>query len=149
MNTIKDIENKTGKIKIAFATDDGTNLSSEHFGSAKRYLVYVLNNTLEFEKEIENQTMEERFHGDPNKAKSIRELLKDVQIFVGFVMGPNITRMRRFILPIISRIKRIHDAKAEILMHKDEILKYLNKEIKPIIIIDKQNDKTIIRVVDK
>lgn len=97
-------------IKFAIGTDDNVNYSSEHFGSARFFQIYSLNletKEIILLETIDNETPEEEHHGDPEKAKSVSGLLKDVSIFVGKRMGPNITRIRKKYVPIISRTDSI------------------------------------------
>ena len=98
------------KIKIACATDDERELSKDHFGSAKFYLIYELHcetGEITFLEKIINTTEEERGHGDPEKAQGISGLMKEIDVLVGLVMGTNITRIRKRFVPIISRKKDI------------------------------------------
>ncbi len=100
-------------VKIACATDDGINFSREHFGSAKKFLIYELNlenGTAKLVGEIENTTPEERVHGDPAKAKNISYLLGDVDALFGFAFGPNMVRMRERFVPILSKERNIKSA---------------------------------------
>ncbi len=125
-------------LKIACATDDGINFSEEHFGSAKKFLIYELNldtGDTKIVKTIENDTPEERTHGDPEKAKKISELLKDVQVLIGFAMGPNIIRMRKKFVPIISREKNIETALSKLKSLLNEIKSSLEKEEKDVLFI--------------
>ena len=120
------------EIFFAFATDNKKDFSDEHFGSAKYYLIYgYKDNKLNFAKEITNITPEEETHGDPNKADSVGKLMKsnNVKILVAKAMGPNIIRMRRTFVPVISRIKSIKETIKKIEQEKiQEILKELKSE---------------------
>lgn len=109
------------RVKIACATDDEKELSRDHFGSAKVYLIYELDfetGQTSFLERIENTTEEERGHGDPIKAKGVSELMKGIHVLVGLTMGPNIARIRKNFVPVISRKKDIK-----------ETLKRLNKKL--------------------
>jgi len=109
----KEAGKMTNQVNIACGTDDGVNFTDEHFGSAKFYLIYTLDletRELRYTKKIENTSPQEEVHGDPIKAHSISELLKDVQVLMGSVMGPNIVRIRKRFTPVISRGKNIEDA---------------------------------------
>jgi len=93
-------------VKFVCATDDGINFSKKHFGSAKKYLLYSLDietGFIKYIKEINNTTPEERIHGDPKKAKSISQMLNNVQILIGAAFGPNIVRMRKKYVIVVSR----------------------------------------------
>ena len=94
------------KVQIACGTDDGKELTREHFGSAKYYLVYILDSEtkeVNLMKKIENITAEEERHGDPKKAKSVSQLMRGIEVLVGLAMGPNIVRIRKSFVPVISR----------------------------------------------
>jgi len=96
------------KIKLACGTNNGNEFTNEHFGSSKYFLIYEFDletKDLRFLERIENSTPEEEKHGDIKKAKSVSELLKNVFILVAFRYGPNIVRIRKRFIPIISRKK--------------------------------------------
>ena len=119
------------KIKIACATDDGVNFSKKHFGSAKKYLIYSLdleNIALDFLKEIINGTPEEKMHGDPEKAKAVSDELKEMKVLVNSFFGPNIVRMKKKFIPIISREKNIEIALNKIKLNYAEIKSLLNQQ---------------------
>ena len=121
------------KIKLACGTDDGIEFSNEHFGSSKYFLIYELDldtKKLKFLEKLENSSPEEKIHGDPKKAKKISELIEEASVLVGFKMGPNIIRIRKKFIPVISREKNIKIALEE--------LKELNHEIK--IELNKKNE---------
>lgn len=124
------------KIKLACGTDNGTEFTNEHFGSSKYFLIYEFDletKNLRFLKRIENSTQEEEKHGDIKKAKSVSELLENVSVFVANRYGPNIKRIKRRFIPIISREKNIEKTlnKVKLYSNKIEIEKEnrLNKEI--------------------
>jgi predicted Fe-Mo cluster-binding NifX family protein len=98
------------KFKIACGTDDGQNFTNEHFGDSKYFLIYEcdsLSKEISFLNKQENNSEEEEKHGDPKKAKGISSILKDIPVLLAFVMGPNIVRMRKKFIPIISKEKDI------------------------------------------
>lgn len=100
------------KLIVAFATDDKKNLTKEHFGEAKEYLVYELSKTnSELIKTVENRSPEEKMHGDPNKAKGVAHLLKPlkVQVLVNKAFGRNITRMQQKFVVILSNNLNIEE----------------------------------------
>ena len=118
-------------VKIACGTDDEINFTNKHFGSAKLYLLFELNLKDSSIKEIGrimNTSIEERKHGDPKKAASVSEMLKDVQVLVGFAMGPNIIRMRKRFVPIISRERNIKKSMEMVSKLSGEIGAELRKE---------------------
>ncbi len=98
------------KLKIACGTDDGENFTNNHFGDSSKFLIYEYDSesqNIEFVEKIENNSEDEEEHGDIKKARSISTVLQDISILVAFVMGPNITRMRKKFVPVVSREKDI------------------------------------------
>jgi len=94
-----------GKIKVAFATDDGNTFMNRHFGDADFYDIYEIDeDNADFIKRIDNSVdEEEEVHADPKKAKGITALLQkeDVKVVVSRIFGPNIKRIRRKFVCII------------------------------------------------
>jgi predicted Fe-Mo cluster-binding NifX family protein len=87
------------KITAAFATDEGKNFIERHFGDARYFDIYVIDeNSSSFLKRIDNYTGKdegEEVHGDPVKAGGIMELLSQVKVNVAVSknFGPNINRI--------------------------------------------------------
>ncbi len=97
-------------IKAAFATDDGTYFMGRHFGDAEFFDIYEINeNSFSFVKRILNSVEEEDgVHADPEKAKSISQILseEEVNCAVSKVFGPNIKRIRKkFVCILMDNIK--------------------------------------------
>ncbi|MEA2021103.1 MAG: NifB/NifX family molybdenum-iron cluster-binding protein [Candidatus Caldatribacteriota bacterium] len=129
------------KIILVCATDNKIDFSDEHFGSAKYYLFYEFDlekKNIVFLKSINNYTPqeEEEKHGDPKKAKSVSELLKNVSVFVANKYGPNIKRIKKRFVPIVSRERNIEKALSRI--------KKINHQIKTEIEKENKLDKKII-----
>jgi len=119
------------KIKLACGTNNGTGFTNEHFGSSKYFLIYEFDletKDLRFLERIENSTPEEEKHGDIKKAKSVSELLKNVFILVAFRYGPNIVRIRKRFIPIISREKNIEKTLYKIKLLSNKIKSEIEKE---------------------
>ncbi|MBN2614738.1 MAG: hypothetical protein JXR71_03520 [Bacteroidales bacterium] len=80
----------------AFPTNDGIHLVNNHFGEAEYFDLYRIGKEeVTFLKRIENQSPEEKGHGDPNKARNITQILKkeNVQVMLSLKFGGNIFRM--------------------------------------------------------
>ena len=119
------------KIKLACGTDNGIEFTNEHFGSSKYFLIYDFDletKDLRFLKRIENSTQEEEKHGDIKKAKSVSELLKNVFVLVAFKYGPNIIRIKKRFVPIISREKNIEKTLNKIKIYINKIKSEIKKE---------------------
>ena len=98
---------------VACGSDDEKTFTKNHFGDSKFFLIYELNeNGFDLIKKVVNESPEEKQHGDPKKAGFIGKILKqhNVQAIFAYAMGPNIVRMRKNFLPIISRIEDINKA---------------------------------------
>lgn len=86
-------------IRVAIATDDGTTCITRHFGDARYYYLYDINESeYQFITKLENTVDIEEIesaHGDPQKASGIGKLLKQHQVntAVAKVFGPNIKRL--------------------------------------------------------
>ena len=95
------------KLKVAFATDDGKTFMGRHFGDARFYDIYELDeDQASFIKRIENTVDEEEdVHADPKKAKGISTLLLDekVAVVVSKIFGPNIKRIKKKFVCIVVR----------------------------------------------
>ena len=119
------------KIKLACGTDNGIEFTNEHFGSSKYFLIYDFDletKDLRFLKRIENSTQEEEKHGDIKKAKSVSALLKNVFVLVAFRYGPNIIRIKKRFVPIISREKNIEKALNKVELYSNKIKSEIKKE---------------------
>ncbi len=106
-------EKNSPTILVAFATlKDAKTLTKTHFGSADSYVLYQCDlSGYKYLKIIENSTKEERFHNDPVKATSVRELLQNhgVNVIVSKRFGPNITRVSKHFVPIIVKQDSIEE----------------------------------------
>lgn len=127
-------------MQVAFASNDGILLADSHFGDAKYFFIYEINGKeYRFVEKRENTTGEELEHGDEVKARSITSILRDVHVLVSYRMGPNINRIKKRFLPIVSRHKRI-DRNIEILNKNYNIISKLYTK-KNIIVIIKLDSK--------
>lgn len=116
---------------IACATDNGIEFCNRHFGDAEFYAIYEINkNSISFINRVENTTEEEKRHSDPVKAKNIIEILKEHNVEVAYtkIFGPNIKRIVKKILPIVSNTNSIEDGIIELQKNYDVIVKLLNSE---------------------
>ncbi len=86
-------------MRAAFATDDGTTFMPRHFGDAKYFDIYDIDEAAAtLVKRIVNTVDEEETeHADPKKAGGITGLLKQekVNTAVSSVFGPNIMRIKK------------------------------------------------------
>jgi predicted Fe-Mo cluster-binding NifX family protein len=90
---------KAGTMKAALATDDGATFMDRHFGDAKYFDIYDIDNSSQSKvKRIDNTIEEdESIHADPRKAGGITGILKaeGVQVVISKVFGPNIMRIKK------------------------------------------------------
>lgn len=135
------------EFRVACATNDGKELIDSHFGEARSYLIYDVTNA-EYEKvdRINNSFREEEDeddeHGDPQKAKNIKELLKDkgVQVLLSRKFGPNIVHVRKNFVPVIAKEYLLRDA-VEVLKESLDLVKHqwVNEEERKHIVLDGNN----------
>lgn len=112
------------KFRVAFATDNGTDFMSRHFGDAQFYDIYECDDDqAHYVKRILNSTDEEEVHADPRKAKGISSLLlkEDVKVVVSKVFGPNIKRIRKKFVCIVIKKGTIDNAIHLIIKNIDQI----------------------------
>ena len=111
---------------IAIATNDGKRFIKEHFGEAKLYMIYSLSpNSVNLLEVIENNSVEEKMHADPEKAKSVSKILKEkgVKVLVGKAFGGNIVRMKKQFVCVKCDVNKILDI-FPFLMIEFENIKY-------------------------
>lgn len=119
------------KLIVACATDDEHTLTSAHFGSARKYTIYEmdetacthLHNLSNIVKTCEGE------HIDPQKVKSITTLLagRQVQVLVAKRFGPNIGRIKRSFVPVIVKADTLEDGCMKLLKNRDAIVAELHK----------------------
>ena len=100
-------------MRIAFATDNGMNFITRHFGDALKYRIFeITSRESVFIEEIVNNTEEEERHADPKKAKSITNLLKEknIKVVVSKIFGPNIKRIKTKFVCVLIKEETIDDA---------------------------------------
>ena len=115
----------------AFATNNGTTFMDNHFGDANYYDIYKISaSNSEFIKRIDNTVdIEEESHADPKKAKGISGLLKSegIQVVVSKVFGPNIKRIKKNFVCIITSKEDISQSITHIQQRFDAIAKEWEK----------------------
>ncbi len=115
-------------LRVAVGVDDDeTKLSQEHFGDAKYYLIYEVEEDGSYrlvEKRVNTvREMEEREHGDPRKFKAVVELLSDVDVFLAGRTGPNFLRVRESRhYPIVVGRRTVEEALSILVCRLDEVL---------------------------
>jgi len=115
---------------VAFGTDDGNTLkSNNHVGMSKYFKVYQFSDDKEEfiaqRSNVKYKEDESELHGDPGKAKATASALENIDVLVGCIFGPNITRLRnKFVCAVIRRdtieeaIQTIHENINEIVEEK-------------------------------
>ncbi len=117
------------KLKVAVGTDDNKKFTNEHFGDSKYFLIYNWDDDgIHLVEERKNIKFDEETHGDAKKASHISNQLKDVNVLMAKVFGPNIVRIRKNYVPVVSRIDIIEEALNLLNSRKEEILENIEKE---------------------
>ncbi|RLB75226.1 MAG: hypothetical protein DRH24_19940 [Deltaproteobacteria bacterium] len=101
-------------IRIACASDNCKEFVGRHFGSAEYFLIYELDEEtgeISFVEKVKNIPFEEKHDGDPAKAGHVSSILAkyDVCVIINRAIGPNIVRMRKRFVPVISRVNDIEE----------------------------------------
>ena len=112
------------KFIIACATDDSITFVDRHFGDANHYNIYELSPEGHvFIGVVHNTTEGEEMHADPKKAKGISQMLKskNVHVVMAKVFGPNIKRIRKIFVSVVSQEQTIIDA-MNVLLTEFELL---------------------------
>lgn len=116
---------------IAFATDDGKNLNSDHVGMAKYFYVYKFCSNeekfVEKRKNVEFKGDESMKHGDPAKARATSSVLKGVDVIVGRKFGPNLPRILKKFVCVVVRTDTIDSAIKIVRRNIDRIIEEKNK----------------------
>ena len=140
-------------MRIAFATEDKKTLYQDHFGDADMYIIYdVSKSEIKYYDSIKNTVKntsnehENENHG--KKAKQILNLFRShhVDALANKAFGRNIKKIRKEILPVISRMSLIEDVTQIIQNHLDDFEMVLKDKDEKYIII---NQKQEIKVVNK
>jgi len=116
---------------IAFATDDGKNLNSDHVGMAKYFYVYKFCSNeekfVEKRKNVEFKGDESMKHGDPAKARATSSVLKGVDVIVGRKFGPNLPRILKKFVCVVVRTDTIDSAIKIVCRNIDRIIEEKDK----------------------
>lgn len=117
---------------MAFGTDDGNTLKSDnHVGMSKYFRLYrffdAQEDFIEQRSNLKYKEDETKTHGDPGKAKATASALGNVDILVGQMFGPNITRLRNKFVCAVVRKNTIYDAIQMVHKNIDEIIEEKNK----------------------
>ena len=116
------------KIIAAIGLKNDDEITDRHFGDSVYFDIYELTqNSIKYIKRINNVKVEERMHGDPNKANAIGDLLKEANILVAFSMGPNILRMKKKFVPVIINTQDIKKVEKTLVVNFDKISKEVSR----------------------
>ncbi len=136
-NAIKKIEEN---LVIAIGTDDGKMVKSDnHVGMSQHFQIWEYSNgVLSFREERENAKYKEdesKLHGDPSKAKATTSVLDDIDLLVGKMIGPNITRIKEKFVCAVVRKPSIEQAIKIIKENINEIIEEKNKKERSALIL--------------
>ncbi len=102
------------ELLIAFSTNDGERLIDDHAGMARYFDVYKFTpSDVQFVERRENSkyTGDETIkHGDPKKAKASLAALENVDVWVNKRFGPNLPRLLKKLLCVVTRVDTIAQA---------------------------------------
>ena len=129
-NAIKNIK---GNFMIAIGTDNNKIIKADdHVGMSKYFQMWKYSNgkliLKEKRKNPKYKEDETRIHGDPGKAKATASVLRDVDILIGKIFGPNIVRLRNEYVCAVVREPEIKKAIEIIKENIIEIVEEYNKQ---------------------
>ncbi len=132
---IKDIN-----LLAAFGTDDGNTLKNDnHVGMSKYFKLYQFSDDkeefIEQRSNIKYKEDESKIHGDPGKAKATASALENVDVIVGSIFGPNISRLTNKFVCAVVRKETIEEAIKTVRENINEIIEEKNKKDKKGIIL--------------
>lgn len=107
-------------LRVAVATDDGVSLMDRHFGDAGFFEVFDVHpDGCEALCRVLNDTEEEDGHADPKKAGGIMAILGShgVQVAVSRFFGPNIKRIRKRFVCVLTRHRDVTGCLDQIRAH--------------------------------
>ncbi len=134
---------------IACATDDKLNFIDRHFGDAKFYCIFdVTTDSIRLLQTIENTTEEERQHADPQKAKSVMQLLKEegTQGVINKAFGPNIKPIAKLLVPVITNETLIEDGVKQLQNLLSQIEENISQNRKIYVKISGNNEAKIFEI---
>lgn len=119
------------ELLIAFGTNNGKDLNSDHFGMAKYYHIYSFcrgkQEFVEQRRNVDFKGDESMKHGDPEKAKATSSVLEGVDVLVGRKFGPNLPRILKRFVCVVVRTDTISDAIKITNDNMDKIIEENNK----------------------
>ena len=119
------------ELLIAFSTDDGKNFNDDHFGMAKYFHIYKFadgkEELIEARENVKYKEDETLKHGDPGKAKATSSALGDADVIIGKKMGPNIVRLLKRYVCIVTKTNKIADAIQLVHENMEKIIEEKNK----------------------
>jgi predicted Fe-Mo cluster-binding NifX family protein len=112
------------RMRLAVATDDGRHFMDRHFGDAAFYEIFEFSETgYEAVGRVTNNLDKEEGHADPRKARGIAGILKEqlVQVAAARIFGPNIKRICKQFVCILTGHEKIDDALGMLVARYPEI----------------------------
>lgn len=118
------------RMRLAVATDDGEHFMGRHFGDAEFYEIFEFSGSgYEAVGRVTNDLDEEEGHADPKKAKGIAGILRKhgVQVAAARVFGPNIKRIKKHFVCILTSHEKISDGLDVLVQRYPDIIAELEK----------------------
>jgi len=137
LNAIREI---TEEFLIAIGTDDSKKIKSGgHFGMSEYFQVWKYSNGelnfIEKRGNVKYKEDESKIHGDPGKAKATASALKNIDVIIGKIFGPNIARLKNQFVCAVARCETIEQAIQMIKENINEIIEERAKKEKSALIL--------------
>jgi len=116
-------------LQIALGVNENKEFSNNHYGDSHCFLIYEwVEDKFQFKEERINTKFNEEKHGGEKKAQHIASQLPQVPILVAKVFGPNIVKMRKKYVPVITRLDSVEKTLQKLENMFNELSRGIKKE---------------------
>jgi len=124
-------------LRVAFGLNARNELTEEHYGDSDKFAIYEFYEDgsyrlIEYRenkaKEVEEE--HEEHHGDPRKFKAVLDQLRDIDVLAGFIMGPNLRRIKSVSdkVPFLTRTRDLDLAIKKVIENFDELWRQVQEK---------------------
>ncbi len=124
-------------LRVAFGLNNNNELTNEHYGDSDKFAIYEFYEDgsyklIEYRENKAREILEdhEEHHGDPRKFKAVVEQLRDVDVLAGFIMGPNLRRIKSVSdkVPFLTRTRDLELAIKRVAENFDDLWKQVQEK---------------------
>lgn len=116
---------------VAIGTDDGSHVKADgHVGMSKYFQIWAYKNGeasyREMRENVKYKEDESKTHGDPGKARATASTLENIDVLIGEIFGPNISRLKNKLVCAVVRDGRTITQAVDIL--KENVIEILEEK---------------------